>query len=572
MSVLHLNDDLHRMIRNTHSKLSEPSKRSKETEKKEINDMNQRRQVEASDAGFDVYNYVASFGLVPVYNACTIKVSSKHRKAQVSMTLPQWGIRASATGLHLTAAEIDACLDLKAQVEAYQQRNTIPAHNTSITTSNAEKFIQTYKDSHPLTKFEIKLKAFDFKGSRWQAQMLIDDRPIAQPTPRRTQKQAKEIMYLTVAMHLIAQEPDLLHEFAQSLERSSDAGVSVALARPAGSTSKKALPSKVSSTQSSVVPTVTSEQELVKPVEQELGMPSRPDPVKPAQQELHTQFQPDPIEPVCPKPIKMMDAIPPIAAPIEQDPENVMRKSLIDIRAAGLPDFKEAPVAATFDEVRYFARRRKLHGSVAQDRNKELAVWLKNLGKNKPTNTELPITAYRKEIVKMVSSNIYSIIVGSTGSGKTTIVPQLLLDDAIVAGKGAWCNVICTQPRRIAATSVARRVADVRGERLQDTVGYQVRFDSKPPRTGGSILYCTTGVLLEQLKHSPEETIKNISHIIIDEVRTCCGTTLASLTCHTGTRARYGHRFLANQPQNHRSVAESGREGCSENRAHECDT
>lgn len=63
-----------------------------------------------------------------------------------------------------------------------------------------------------------------------------------------------------------------------------------------------------------------------------------------------------------------------------------------------------------------------------------------------------------------------------TGSGKTTQVPQFILDDGYEKQRGT--KIICTQPRRIAATSIAARVAQERGERIGNAVGYQIRLDS----------------------------------------------------------------------------------------------
>lgn len=132
--------------------------------------------------------------------------------------------------------------------------------------------------------------------------------------------------------------------------------------------------------------------------------------------------------------------------------------------------------------------------------------------------SELPMTQYASRVRQIVHDNVYCIIVGATGSGKTTQVPQILLDEAIENGNGASCNVICTQPRRIAATSVAQRVAVERAEQLQDTVGYHVRADARPPLSGGSILYCTTGILLQRLLNAPEDVFDRVSHLVIDEV------------------------------------------------------
>lgn len=132
--------------------------------------------------------------------------------------------------------------------------------------------------------------------------------------------------------------------------------------------------------------------------------------------------------------------------------------------------------------------------------------------------SELPMTQFAPQVLDIVQNNIYCVIIGATGSGKTTQVPQILLEHAITNGSGASCNIICTQPRRIAATSVAKRVADERGEKLQDTVGYHVRFQARLPKRGGSIVYCTTGILLKQLQHAPDDVYDSVSHLVIDEV------------------------------------------------------
>lgn len=70
--------------------------------------------------------------------------------------------------------------------------------------------------------------------------------------------------------------------------------------------------------------------------------------------------------------------------------------------------------------------------------------------------------------------------------------------------RGAKCNIMCTQPRRISAISVSARVSAERGESLGETVGYQIRLESK--RSAQTrLLFCTTGVLLRQLVRHQKE-------------------------------------------------------------------
>jgi len=129
---------------------------------------------------------------------------------------------------------------------------------------------------------------------------------------------------------------------------------------------------------------------------------------------------------------------------------------------------------------------------------------------------KLPSYTMREELMDLINKNQVVVVSGETGCGKTTQVPQFILDHCIEAGQGATCRVVCTQPRRIAATSVAERVADERGENLGESVGYQIRLESRLPRKNGSILYCTTGIVLQWLRGVP--LLDNVSHIVLDEI------------------------------------------------------
>uniref|UniRef100_A0A8C2ZEU4 RNA helicase n=1 Tax=Cyclopterus lumpus TaxID=8103 RepID=A0A8C2ZEU4_CYCLU len=137
-----------------------------------------------------------------------------------------------------------------------------------------------------------------------------------------------------------------------------------------------------------------------------------------------------------------------------------------------------------------------------------------NLQKILSEREQLPVRQFKEEVLAAVQSNAVVIIRGATGCGKTTQVPQFLLDTFIQTGRASDCNIVVTQPRRISAVSVAERVAYERGEDVGKSCGYSVRFESVLPRPHASILFCTVGVLLRKL----EAGIRGISHVIVDEI------------------------------------------------------
>ncbi|PIN04974.1 ATP-dependent RNA helicase A [Handroanthus impetiginosus] len=127
----------------------------------------------------------------------------------------------------------------------------------------------------------------------------------------------------------------------------------------------------------------------------------------------------------------------------------------------------------------------------------------------------LPAYKERDAILSAISQNQVVIISGETGCGKTTQIPQFILESEIDSMHGATCNIICTQPRRISAISVSERIATERGEKLGETVGYKVRLEGMKGRET-HLLFCTTGILLRRLL--VDRNLKGVTHIIVDEI------------------------------------------------------
>jgi len=123
----------------------------------------------------------------------------------------------------------------------------------------------------------------------------------------------------------------------------------------------------------------------------------------------------------------------------------------------------------------------------------------------------LPITPWREDIVKAVWNHQVVILRGEAGSGKSTQVPQYLLDDW-----GRDAHIVVTEPRRLAAMALTARVAAERGEAVAErSVGYHVAGDERlPPCPFGSIVYCTEGSALRRIA---ARGAGGASHFVVDE-------------------------------------------------------
>lgn len=125
---------------------------------------------------------------------------------------------------------------------------------------------------------------------------------------------------------------------------------------------------------------------------------------------------------------------------------------------------------------------------------------------------ELPVHAQRQEFLNIYQNNQIMVFVGETGSGKTTQIPQFVLFDEMPHLLNT--QVACTQPRRVAAMSVAQRVAEEMDVKLGEEVGYSIRFENKTsPKT--ILKYMTDGMLLREAMEDHDLT--KYSCIILDE-------------------------------------------------------
>ncbi|MEO5916065.1 MAG: ATP-dependent helicase C-terminal domain-containing protein [Luteolibacter sp.] len=127
-----------------------------------------------------------------------------------------------------------------------------------------------------------------------------------------------------------------------------------------------------------------------------------------------------------------------------------------------------------------------------------------------PVPSALPIWKIHSDILRALQAGNRLVLVAPTGSGKTTQVPQMLLDACIAGDK----MIVVLQPRRVAARTVATRVAWEREGKLGDEVGYQIRFDDHTS-VGTRICFVTEGILLRWLQD--DRTLENIGAVVFDE-------------------------------------------------------
>ena len=168
------------------------------------------------------------------------------------------------------------------------------------------------------------------------------------------------------------------------------------------------------------------------------------------------------------------------------------------------------------------AKRRPLVYSLKLDPRDRQSVVNRTPPQMLKQRQTLPAWNKQRSIIDAINSHQCVIISGETGSGKSTQSVQFVLDD--LQSLGSNVNIFCTQPRRVAAISLADRVSSERGTTIGDEVGYIIRGESKiSART--KITFMTTGILLRRLSTSTStstssmlDALVDITHIFVDEV------------------------------------------------------
>ncbi|KAI4101868.1 MAG: hypothetical protein L6R37_004743 [Teloschistes peruensis] len=132
---------------------------------------------------------------------------------------------------------------------------------------------------------------------------------------------------------------------------------------------------------------------------------------------------------------------------------------------------------------------------------------------------KLPIHNFRNEIPQTIDENQIVIVCGETGCGKSTQVPSFILEQELLSGRA--CRIYCTEPRRISAISLARRVSEELGEKKSDVgtsrslVGYAIRLESKMTKET-RLVFATTGIVMRMLESSDD--FGEITHLVLDEI------------------------------------------------------
>ena len=172
---------------------------------------------------------------------------------------------------------------------------------------------------------------------------------------------------------------------------------------------------------------------------------------------------------------------------------------------------------SNFDK-RTLSKNPKFSINKMKETNESIFRRYHSKGENPMLKGRMSLPAWNEKdgIIEALRKSQVVVVSGMTGCGKSTQIPQFILDEWLEKGNhDSLCNIIVTQPRRLSAIGVAERVASERNEKIGNVVGYQIRLESKTSNLT-RLLFCTTGILLRRLEG--DSNVSDVTHIIVDEV------------------------------------------------------
>ncbi|RDI88923.1 hypothetical protein Vi05172_g1064 [Venturia inaequalis] len=408
-----------------------------------------------------VYNYAARFGQIPLFRIHKAKDSDR---MVATVTIPYLGVAGSATGASAEEAEGLACMALKEEAEKRQQNMSTPSvfslrDSNTVNLDNAEDILTYYESVRTDGKFFWLEEKVSPNGTLSSCQIFwqqedMPSKPLTEVVVMRNASYAKRAASLVAAVILVREHHALFEDFKQAVKANN--GV---------------IPKRISPT------SIALQSDVLDILERSIDFPDVEDFVR--------------------------DRVDPFPA---FDPDAASKQVNQLTRTIKMRTFQHGVYQSHEQRSQELKTRQDYRTYDARLVEMELQ------------RSQLPVNLKRTEILSLIKNNSHCVIVGSAGSGKSTQIPQIILDDAIADGRGAFCNVVCTQPRRVAAVSLAVRVCNERGEEPGDVVGYRISGESKEALFGGSITFTTAEMLVLQLEKATDEVLDNISHIVVDEV------------------------------------------------------
>lgn len=408
-----------------------------------------------------VYNYAARFGQIPVFR---VEKSEDTNTMVATATVPYVGIQGKGTARSAEEAEALACAALKEEAEKRQRdlfsQSVLSLRDANtVNVDNAEDILTYYEYIRATGQFfwlqESVLPAGTLNSCRiFWQQDSLPDIPLTEAVVMRSASDARRTASLVAAVVLVRENHALFNDFRKAVKMNN--GV---------------VPRRISPT------SVRLQYDVVDFLERSIDNPDIEDFLK-------DRLDPFPVF----------------------DPDSASKQLDTLTRTIKMRTFQHGVYQSYEQRCEELKKQREYRRNDPELAEMELQ------------RAQLPVNQRRTEILSLIKNNSQCVIIGSAGSGKSTQVPQIILDDAVAAGRGAFCNVVCTQPRRVAAVSLAARVCLERGEELGNVVGYRISGEGKEALFCGSITYTTAEMLVLQLENATDEMLENISHIIVDEV------------------------------------------------------